>query len=238
MSKSMNNVFFAENLEGESVDFDTSESMHAAGVFRISKGDRLILINGRGTVAEGSAVSCSKRCVTAEIRKREHRPLPYRQISMYIGMPDKYSFERAVENLSALGILKIVPLITEKAEKKWFRGKWEKQKRRLAKKAVSSCKQSLNPWLPEISDPLEMRPALSEARDEEIVYTDMEGKNISGMQLNKPKVSVFTGPPGGFTESEASELKAEGAAPLNTGLYRLRTELAAAAAGVLLLSGR
>ncbi len=238
MSKSMNNVFFAENLEGKTVDFDASESMHAAGVFRISKGDRLILINGRGTVAEGSAVSCTKRCVTAEIRKREYRPLPDREISMYIGIPDKLSFERAVEVLSALGVLRIIPLVTEKSEKKWFRGKWDKQKRRLFKKAVSSCKQSLNPWLPEISDPVELKPALSDTEDDDIVFTDIEGENLSEIQLSKPKVSVFTGPPGGFTESEVSELKAKSALPFNTGLYRLRTEVAAAAAGILLLSGR
>ena len=109
--------------------------------------------------------------------------------------------------------------------------KFSEKKERWQKIARDACKQSGNPWLPKLDDPVSLNDALSQTQGDDCWIGSLcdERIKLSPKPSNRT-VSIFIGPEGGWTEEEEENaLKAEFSF-FTLGIHVLRMETAAISA--------
>ena len=102
--------------------------------------------------------------------------------------------------------------------------------------ALAACKQSGNPWLPEIAPPQKLSSALDALRGQPgaacfgalqagaVPLPDLFGRL---RRENCPQIAAFIGPEGDFSPAEVEALLAAGVQPVTFGPIVFRVETAA-----------
>jgi len=220
------NLFYSPQIEGDIFLLDESESKHAIRVLRLSRDDRVVLIDGRGGWYEASIEEDHpKRC---SLRIQSHIP-DYQPLSYHLHLavsPTKNidRFEWFLEKATEIGISEITPLICHRSERKHIKPE------RLERILVSAMKQSLRAYKPILNAPANMENFLARDAGEgtkgiaHCYPTDRKG--IS--DLNRTgNYTLLVGPEGDFTEEEVEKAIQAGYKPFHLGQSRLRTETAA-----------
>ena len=216
------------------IRLDPREESHLFKILRARPGDRVRLLDGRGTT--GVAIVGQGRELVLE--SKETVPPPARRLHLYFAPPKKQKLDALLKQSVELGVDVLVPVLCERSVvqpgESSVCGRWTDL-------LFEACKQSGNPFLPFVCPPVPFADAVARAREtcSELVV----GSNRTGIALdlgNAPDVAFFVGPEGGFTDAEMDALSAAGAVPLRIGSWTLRVETAAAAGlGVLnVLMGR
>ena len=102
---------------------------------------------------------------------------------------------------------------------------------------AEGCKQSNNPFLPEIIGPLKMKDAVEYVRKNGmtgVFGAIRESEGDRKMMKNASSVAFFVGPEGGFSPNEIEMIEKEGFIGVSLSPYILRLETAVAAAIPLL----
>lgn len=218
-------LFYNPHIQGDIFELEEQESKHAIRVLRLVRGDRVILVDGRGGWYEAQIIDDHpKRCkLQIESHTPDYRPLSY---SLHLAVaPTKNldRFEWFLEKATEIGITEITPLICKRSERK------NVKLERLEKILVSAMKQSLKAYKPILNRPVSMEDFLQMEHKGTLGITHcypLNRKSISELELSG-SYTLLVGPEGDFTEEEiASALKA-GYAPFHLGESRLRTETAA-----------
>jgi len=210
------------------VRLDPREESHLFKILRARPGDRVRLLDGRGTT--GVAVVGRGRELLLE--SKETVPPPARRLHLYFAPPKKQKLDSLLKQSVELGVDVLVPVLCERSVvqpgESSVGGRWTDL-------LFEACKQSGNPFLPSVCTPVPFAEAVARARETCAVL--VVGSNRTGIALdlgNAPDVAFFVGPEGGFTDAETDALAAAGATPLRIGSWTLRVETAAAAGlGVL-----
>ena len=210
------------------IRLDPREESHLFKILRARPGDRVRLLDGRGTT--GVAVVGQGRELALE--SKETVPSPARRLHLYFAPPKKQKLDALLKQSVELGVDVLVPVLCERSVvqpgESSVGGRWTDL-------LFEACKQSGNPFLPDVCAPVPFADAVVRAR--ETCAALVVGSNRTGITLdlgNVPDVAFFVGPEGGFTDAETDALTAAGAAPLRIGSWTLRVETAAAAGlGVL-----
>jgi len=228
MDKSNHFHFFADNLSADSAELDPLEANHAVSVLRLKPGDRITLTDGIGHLAEGVVESPSKRRVTVHIEKRMtlHRPHP--DIRLCAGLPERDAFERILLDATALGVWRIVPVIAQYCQRKWWENGWEKHAERLRQKMITALKQSHTGYLPVVEKPRTCEEIVTSASGT-LLVADSNGDalvTLAPIDANSP-ITCIVGPPGGLSPEETSLFEQSGFHLVRLASGRLRTELAA-----------
>ena len=218
----MHRVFCSELPEaGGIVELDGREKEHLFKVFRARKGDVVQLLDGRGGIAEGEVVSSG----TVMVSRKSRVPEPQEKLHLCCAMPKKQKLDALLKQAAELGVWSIRPLRCERSVAEGgSRERWQLH-------LIEACKQSGNPFLPQITAECGVAEMLDKLNEENIdVYygsvTPCKGDR-SG-EINKEK-AIFIGPEGGFTPAELSLIEQKGGKALNFGPYTLRLETAAVA---------
>lgn len=218
------NLFYSPHIEGDVFLLDESESKHAIRVLRLTVGDQVVLIDGRGGWYEACIeVDHPKRC---SLRIQSHTP-DYRPLSYYLHLgisPTKSMdrFEWFLEKATEIGISEITPLICHRSERKHIKPE------RLERIVVSAMKQSLRAYKPILNPPTRMSDFVREERKgitgiahchltDRVGIRDLEQSGI---------YTLLIGPEGDFTEEEIGGAIRAGYTPFHLGESRLRTETA------------
>ena len=210
------------------IRLDPREESHLFKILRARPGDHVRLLDGRGTT--GVAVVGQGRDLVLE--SKETVPPPARRLHLYFAPPKKQKLDALLKQSVELGVDVLVPVLCERSVvqpgESSVGGRW-------IDLLFEACKQSGNPFLPDVCAPVPFADAVARAR--ETCAALVVGSNRTGIALdlgNVPDVAFFVGPEGGFTDAEMDTLTAAGAAPLRIGSWTLRVETAAAAGlGVL-----
>ena len=210
------------------IRLDPREESHLFKILRARPGDRVRLLDGRGTT--GVAVVGRGRELLLE--SKETVPPPACRLHLYFAPPKKQKLDSLLKQSVELGVDVLVPVLCERSVvqpgESSVGGRWTDL-------LFEACKQSGNPFLPSVCAPVPFAEAVVLAR--ETCAALVVGSNRAGIALdlgNAPDVAFFVGPEGGFTDAETDALAAAGAAPLRIGSWTLRVETAAAAGlGVL-----
>ena len=210
------------------IRLDPREESHLFKILRARPGDHVRLLDGRGTT--GVAVVGQGRDLVLE--SKETVPPPARRLHLYFAPPKKQKLDALLKQSVELGVDVLVPVLCERSVvqpgESSVGGRWTDL-------LFEACKQSGNPFLPDVCAPVPFADAVARAR--ETCAALVVGSNRTGIALdlgNVPDVAFFVGPEGGFTDAEMDALTAAGAAPLRIGSWTLRVETAAAAGlGVL-----
>jgi RsmE family RNA methyltransferase len=143
-----------------------------------------------------------------------------------LGIPDKEPFETILEQTTALGVSRIVPLVMDHSRKPWWES-WEKILPRFTSKMIVSMKQCLYPYIPQLDKPVCLTEIINTC-SRPLVIADQHGEILrDDMLASQTKLSCLIGPPGGFSDKEKREFESHTPLTVKIAQQRLRTELAA-----------
>ncbi len=204
-----------------------SDSRHAVRVLRMADGDELQVIDGRGTVYTCRIVEAHPKHAAVEIISSHKQQLPWSQQLAVAVAPTKHldRMEWLVEKMTEVGVNRIIPLRTDRSERRDIKVE------RLEKIAVAAMKQSLKATLPVI-DQMTSLQSLLELMPEAQRFVAYCNPEIPRVDLAKSYVPfrdtlILIGPEGDFTPAEIRNTLDAGFLPVTLGENRLRTETAA-----------
>ena len=196
------------------------ENTHLFKVFRASVGDTVEILDGKGGrgVAE---VLPGKRLL---LKESVITPEPELKLHLFCALPRRARQDELLKALAEIGVWEIHPVICERSVAlSEPTSRWEV----LMQEA---CKQSKNPFLPELKAPQTLADALNEVKSRGM--SAFFG-SVADVQLpenfHNSEVAWFVGPEGGFTPQETALMQTAGVLPLNLGPWVLRLETAAVA---------
>ncbi|MDR0303465.1 MAG: 16S rRNA (uracil(1498)-N(3))-methyltransferase [Chitinispirillales bacterium] len=223
-------LFFSRSINENVILLDSDELAHISNVLRFCEGDEIQITDGKGNIFECRIVKIKRDSALCEIISSKFCKPFSLGITLAVGLPDKDKFETICEMLAPLGVKKIIPLVTRNCQKNYLDGRWEKTLERCERKVISSIKQSLNPYVTNIENPVNLGDFVSNC--ELNLLADFDGKRIGEIvreDKTPESVCIFVGPPAGFSSDEIN-LLSQNSTKIRIGKYRLRSELAAVAA--------
>jgi 16S rRNA (uracil1498-N3)-methyltransferase len=223
------------SLEGDGrLQLPALEGRHATGPLRLRTGDRVILADGAGAVAEGRLVAASKGRVEAEIVTLKIAPPPAGSgVTLAIGVIDNRAMDWVVQKSVEVGVRTLVPLFTERTQA----GAREVDRRidhwrRIALQALKQCRR---PWGMEISGGLTLSEVLERTPPERGVVADPGGDSVTCLSEAAGWL-LAVGPEGGFSPTEDRLFADHGWRRLYLGPHILRAETAAVVGPAFLMT--
>lgn len=222
-------VFYTPDISGNVYTLNEEESKHCSKVLRLTSGNRINLIDGKGGWYEAEISNISKKNVELRvISKRDE--FGKRNHHLHIAIAPTKNIDRLewfLEKATEIGIDEITPIICDRSERKIVK------EDRLEKVITSAVKQSLTAYHPKFNESISFSAFLKQNHPgEKFIAHCMDGEKSFISELVKPHQSylILIGPEGDFTPAEVSSALQNGYKPLTLGNTRLRTETAALAA--------
>ncbi|MGL4292945.1 MAG: 16S rRNA (uracil(1498)-N(3))-methyltransferase [Bacteroidales bacterium] len=206
------------------------ESNHAVKVLRLTEGDEVLLIDGKGTFHKARISRAHHKRCGVEILESytEENRWPFR---IHIAVAPTKNMDRMewfAEKATEIGIDSITLLKCRFSERK------EVKIERLNKILVSAMKQSLKATLPVLDGMVDFKKFVEQPFNGQkfIAHCYKEEERILLTQVYKPgnDMLILIGPEGDFSEEEVRLALENGFTPVSLGTSRLRTETAALAA--------
>ena len=221
---------FAPDLTPAAATYQLSEeeSKHAVRVLRLSAGDAVELLDGRGgryraEIAEASPKRCQLRITHHEVVA----PRPHFTHAAVAPTKNLDRMEWFVEKAVEVGVERISFMRCARSERR------ELKLERLEKIAISALKQSGQAWLPQLDELQDFGAFVAGVTPETTFIAHLEaGERTALAQVAGTGAGccVLIGPEGDFTPQEIALALARGIRPVTLGTSRLRTETAALAA--------
>ncbi|MGA9871430.1 MAG: 16S rRNA (uracil(1498)-N(3))-methyltransferase [Rhodococcus sp. (in: high G+C Gram-positive bacteria)] len=232
-------VFYLDSLPdvGGVAVLDGKEGHHAATVRRIRVGERIVLSDGMGGVADTVVVAVERDRLelTVESRATAERPRP--SIGLVQALPKADRSELAVELATEAGIDSIVPWQSARCVARWEGLKANKGVTRWRNVAAAAAKQSRRPFVPAVSDlhttaaVLTLVRSVVSAGGVVAVLHESATKEFASLPFSDvAEVLLVVGPEGGIDNREIVALTDAGATPVMLGPNVLRTSTAGAVA--------
>ena len=219
---------------GAELALPAQASEHVARVLRLSAGDPLTLFNGDGCDYEASIVTVGKREVIVRIASRQmpdnESPLP---LTLAQGVARGDKMDLIVQKATELGVVRIVPLLTERSEVKLDVARAEKRLAHWRAVAASACEQSGRARLPVIAAALPLQTWLDGLIEDDALRLALLPEATRASRELRFAASggvLVVGPEGGLGERDTAALRAAGFDGLRLGPRILRTETAGLAA--------
>lgn len=221
---------------GSRVLLSSGESHHAVRVRRLLKGDEVWAITGGGNAARCIIVEPDPESTLLEVAEVLHEwREPSRHVTLYQALIRPVHMELIIEQGTGLGMRALVPVMTERVERKDMRIE------RLERLAAESAKQCGRGWIPDISEVHSWEEFLSAATGTHMLVADADASMSlyellhDDALLEVSELGIVIGPEGGFSTSELEQLCSIGAKKVHLGARRMRSETAAAFALSLLM---
>jgi 16S rRNA (uracil1498-N3)-methyltransferase len=212
------------------VRLDGPEGHHAAVVQRLRVGEKILLGDGRGALAEATVTAVGKGILDAECGARRAVPRPDPRITVVQALAKGDRGELAVATMTEVGVDAIVPWAAARCVVRWKDPKPLTRWRATVREAV---KQSRRAWLPTVADPARTSDVARRlgAADAAFVLHEEAAVPLSAVPLPASgEIVLVVGPEGGIDPAEVAEFEAAGAVPVRMGDAVLRTSTAGAAA--------
>lgn len=220
-------IFYTPDITQNSYTLNEEESKHCVRVLRLTIGDVVNLVDGKGgfytaeiTSDNPKKVSLSVLKVETEFHKRNHY--------LHIAVAPTKNIDRIewfLEKATELGIDEVTPVITDRSERRVVK------EDRLNKVITSAVKQSIKAYHPKLNDAISFEAFLREPFDGHRLIAHCidkgEKQYISKLVAPHQKYLILIGPEGDFTPNEVDLALNKGFKALTLGDNRLRTETAA-----------
>ena len=239
-------VFLADRaaLASDVVVLSGPEGRHAAAVRRLRPGERADVADGAGLVAE-CVVAGAARDGGLELTVQARRRVPYPDpaITVVQAIPKGDRGELAVEEMTEVGVDRIVPWTAARCVAVWQGARGERSLDKWRLTAREAAKQSRRAWIPEIPGPAATADVVRLIAGAACAIVLEPGASTSLGHLTLPEsgdLLVVVGPEGGITAEESAAFQAAGAIGGRLGPTVLRTSTAGTVAAAILLtrSGR
>ena len=205
------------------------EFHHLVRVLRARKGSEAMLLDGKGGVCRALLRDVGSDEAVLEIKETtvyDHSP----SVDIAISAIKAPRLDLAVEKCSEIGLRRLILFYSDRSVSRPGKGGHRAKTERLRRKAISACKQSGQPFFPEISLCGGLEDLIDIFDDYESIFlADQGGASIGSGRIGMTggsKLGII-GPEGGFTDEESNAMTSAGASPIALGASRLRSETAA-----------
>ena len=225
----MTEFFYSNHVFDETIILPEDEAHHVLQVLKKQEGDSIIVVDGQGgwyeTVLKTDKI---QNCKLEIVHRKKEFGKPNHYI--HIAMAPPKSHDRAewfVEKAVEIGIQEISFVLTRYSERNNIK------LNRIKSKAISSMKQSLQAYLPQINDILSLSNFIETCKNSEkyVGYLGDEDTHFLSKSA-KPgnNYCVLIGPEGDFIPEEVNLAQSFNFHTISLGKSRLRTETAGIAA--------
>lgn len=218
-------LFFISEIKGNTVTLDPDESKHAAKVLRLSQGDRVQIVDGKGGFYEAEIIDAHpKHCMLTILDKKNEFGKTTFQLHIAIAPTKNIDrFEWFLEKCTEIGIDEITPVLSEHSERKVIKPE------RLEKILVSAMKQSVKAYLPQLNELTSFKELASKSFDGRKLIAhciDSRKKHLKDIIKPGENALILIGPEGDFSPAEVEFALQNGFEDISLGNARLRTETA------------
>lgn len=238
-------VFLADRalLDNDVVVLSGAEGRHAATVRRLRPGERADVGDGAGLVAECVVTGPAPGGLELTVQARREVPRPDPSITVVQAIPKGDRGELAVEEMTEVGVDRIVPWAAARCVPVWQGARGERSLAKWRLTAREAAKQSRRAWLPEVTDAASAGLVAQLISTAALAIVLEPGADVGLGRLSLPEsgdMLVVVGPEGGITGEEGAAFRAAGAVACRLGPTVLRTSTAGPVAAAILLtrSGR
>jgi len=209
-------------------------------VLRLKEGEYITLLDNEGWEYEVSLTKVGRNEIKGEvIEKRKAKGQPRVKITLYQAMTAREKFEWVLQKCTEVGVVKFVPVITERSIVRDCKIKQNKMER-WRQIIQEAAEQSHQGRMPDISPPVTFEKAIEKIDGygcKLIASPAAESSNLRNCLkgFNCGEAALFVGPEGGFTKDEIKMCVEKGARAFSLGERILRTETAAVVASALIL---
>lgn len=222
----LHRFFIKEPILGNRIVVKDEHLLHQwRNVFRYNTGTTLVIFDGSGKEFEAVIEKISNREAELNLLGEKQGVVCSSGPSLYQSLIKKDKMEWVVEKATELGVAKIVPIVSERSEKKGFN---LERARRIAIEASEQCGRA---DVPVIEDSQKLVD-VSFDKNSRIVVFDASGSEIEGVLTTKDYnlMTIFIGPEGGWSEKELKFFRENNAEIFSLGKLTLRAETAAVVA--------
>lgn len=248
----LHRFYINTEIERDSIRITDERLVHQwRDVFRYNVGAEMIIFDGSGKEFNVVIEKITRAESILKVFDEREGIIPEKKIVLCQSLIKKDKMEWVVEKATELGVCKIIPIVSERSEKKNFNIE------RANKIAIEASEQSGRADIPEILEPVDLSGELLEEikkRGYKIVIFDSSGASLETFsfmrgadaslseqsipedvfQDAKNNFAVFVGPEGGWSEKELGFFADAGAEIYSLGKLVLRAETAAIAALTIL----
>jgi 16S rRNA (uracil1498-N3)-methyltransferase len=218
-------LFYKPDISGSPVVLDETESRHCVKVLRLTEGDQVQFVDGKGGLYTAKITDASfKKCKLELI----HKEKDYGKKSFHLHVaiaPTKNidRFEWFLEKATEIGIDELTPVVSEHSERKIIHAE------RCEKILVSAIKQSVKAYLPKLNPLFSFDDFIKiPVNGPAFIAHCGEGEKVHLKDLvhKNKNVLILIGPEGDFSEREITAAIEVGFREVSLGGSRLRTETA------------
>ena len=186
---------FDNHFDEEAVSI-TGDSAHHLMVARVKVGEKILLLNGKGTKISGEILSVSKNNIDVKISQKESFT-PAHDLSLAVAMPKKDAFEDILKMAVELGIKEIHPLVSDFSQYEYVASD------RVTRILESALIQSNNPFFPIIHAQKSLKDFLVEHANDLVFFNSQKDHSIFDEKAGTRK-TILIGAEGGFSAEEIS----------------------------------
>ncbi|MCX6703381.1 MAG: RsmE family RNA methyltransferase [Candidatus Zambryskibacteria bacterium] len=230
----LHRFYITDTIEEKSVIITNRDLIHQwRKVFRYNVGSQVIVFNGSGVDCRSTIMKMSASEAELSVLETKETPPSGKNMWLCLSLIKKDNFELVVQKAVELGVNNIVPIISERSEKKKINTE------RLEKIILEATEQSGRGELLKVH-PLMTQSELLESEvlpQEKIFFHPGYPPIQEYLSSNNTQYSYayFVGPEGGFSEEEIALFKTYNVSGFSLGPLILRAETAAIAASALFL---
>lgn len=228
--------FVTEKLKPGVISLEGSEYHHLARVLRHQVGDKILLFDGTGKLADGEITFISRTAATVKVDKPYSAPADRGpEITVAVALPRLQRAGWLIEKCVELGVSKFIPLQTEHVVVHPRENKLEN----LRETIIQACKQCGRAKLMDIVDVVPWKTFVAnEFGQQPVVVAHPGGVPFNESLINSlcppvadgqapSKLLMAIGPEGGFSVEEVTKAMTNGAQLVSLGPRLLRVETAA-----------
>ena len=218
---------------GDEISLPHEESHHLSKVLRLEPEASMEVLNGMGDRFQVQCLEVNSKSIRIRIDSIERCPLVLPLIRVAVSLIKGKKWDDLIRPLTELGAHRITPLITDRTEVRYDPLKFKSKMLKWNRNAIEACKQSGNPWLPKLDEPISFSNFLSENQKKERRFLASLSSSVScftGEDQASDHLALLIGPEGGWSGKEEALAEKMGVEGFSLGSNVLRVETAAVSA--------
>lgn len=190
-----------ENFEGRQIFLSEDETKHLRDVLRLAAGASVRVFDGAGKEILCEIERIEKKQTVLKIIEElvPIAPESNLNLTLAVALLKGEKFDLVVQKAVELGVAKLVPLNTKRADVRLKDA--ENRLTRWRKIALEACKQSGRACLMQIETPIDFARFVKTADGAKVLFAERGGKGFSEIKEAK-KITAVVGAEGGWEESE------------------------------------
>ena len=218
-------------IAGETIVLTGDEARHAAKAARLRVGERILVGDGRGAIAQAEASQVDSSEVRLVVVSVSHTEPDSPAVWLVQSLAKSGRDEQAIEAATVVGVSGVIPLLAERCVSRWKGDKVDSGVARWQRIVTEASKQAIQAHTPQVSPLMSTGELAKDASSWQLIVLDHRAEmRLADVDLdssaNARPVAVVVGPEGGFSEAERDACEAAGATVAKMGPGVLRTSSA------------